>query len=40
MMASDLKALTMFLIATAKNNDEEIIALAMATAAIKARQNA
>ena len=39
-MASDLKALTMFLIATAKNNVKEIIAFAMAAAAIKAGQNA
>jgi hypothetical protein len=39
-VASDLEALSAFLLATADNNDEEMIALAMAAAAIEARQNA
>lgn len=39
-IASDLEALATFLIATAEDNNEELIALAMAAAAIKARQNA
>lgn len=38
-VASDLEVLATFLIATAENSDEEAIALAMAAAAIEARQN-
>ena len=40
MIASDLEALATFLIATAEDNNKELIAFAMAAAAIKTRQNA